>query len=191
MKRIALAVMLAVACTAALADDGRPLHLVLGTGLTFGGEKLTTVTYTNGDEQDIRSGGLFAYYAGLDLRAAPHVSFQATVGYHTDNTSYAKNGGARFSRIPVEVLGYFHVNDTIRIGGGARLVNSPHLKGKGVLSDIDTRYDNTVGVIVEGEYRFTSYFGLKLRAVSESYRPKGGGEKANGDHVGVYANFYL
>ena len=191
MKHLVIGAALALVSLTAIADDGRPLHFVLGTGLTFGGEKLANVTYTNGDTQDIRSGGLYAFYGGIDVRATPLMSFQATVGYHSDNTAAASNGSVRFSRVPIEVLGYFHVNDRIRLGGGVRLVNNPQLRGDGVASNVHTDFDNTTGIILEGEYRFVSFFGLKLRAVSESYQPTGGGPKANGDHVGFYANFYF
>ena len=191
MKKIAITAALVATSLCSHADDLRPLHFVIGTGITGGGEKLATVTYTNGDTQDIRSGGLVHYFAGVDVRAAPHVSVQATVGYHVDTSSGASNGSVRFTRVPVEVLGYFHVSDAIRLGGGVRLVNSPELVGRGVASNINESFDNTVGVVLEGEYKFTNWFGLKLRAVSESYRSKSTGLKANGDHAGVYAAFYL
>ena len=191
MKHFAIGAALALASLGAIADESRPLHFVVGTGLTFGGEKLATVSYTDGTTQDIRSGGLVALYAGVDVRATDLMSFQATLGYHADSTSTASNGSVRFSRVPLEVLGYFHVSDKIRLGGGVRLVNSPELKGDGIASGVNTKFDNTTGVILEGEYLFTPRFGLKLRAVSESYQPSGGGPKANGDHAGVYFNFYL
>ena len=191
MKHLALGTTLALASLLAHADEGRPLRFVLGTGVTFGGEKLATVTYTDGSVQDIRSGGLVAYYVGLDVRATPQVSFQATVGGHVDTSAGASNGSVRFTRVPVEVLGYYHVNDRIRLGGGLRLVNSPELKGRGVASNVGTTFDSTTGLILEGEYAFTRWFGLKLRAVSETYQASGGGAKANGDHVGAYVNFYF
>ena len=191
MKKFAIAAALVATSLCSHADDLRPLHFVIGTGITGGGEKLATVTYTNGDTQDIRSGGLVHYFAGVDVRAAPHVSVQATVGYHVDTSSGASNGSVRFTRVPIEVLGYFHVNDAIRLGGGVRLVNSPELTGSGVASNVNDSFDNTVGVVLEGEYKFTHWFGLKLRAVSESYRSRSTGIKANGDHAGLYAAFYL
>jgi hypothetical protein len=196
MKKFAIAKFvigsaLAAASLCSHAEDLRPLHFVLGTGITGGGEKLATVTYTNGDTQDIRSGGLVHYFAGVDVRAAPFLSVQATVGYHVDTSSGASNGSVRFTRVPVEVLGYFHVNDAIRLGGGVRLINSPELRGRGVASNVNESFDNSVGVVLEGEYKFTNWFGVKLRAVSESYRAKSTGIKANGDHAGVYAAFYL
>ncbi len=191
VEKLLIASVLAAASFCSHADDLRPLHFVIGTGITGGGEKLATVTYTNGDTQDIRSGGLVHYFAGVDVRAAPFLSVQATVGYHVDTSAGASNGSVRFTRVPIEVLGYFHVNDALRLGGGVRLVNSPELTGRGVASNVNDSFDNTVGVVLEGEYKFTNWFGLKLRAVSESYRSRSTGYKANGDHAGVYAAFYL
>ena len=192
MKQLILGTALALASVCSQAQDGlRPIHAVLGIGLTGGGETLANVTYTNGDDQDIRSGGLVHYYAGVDVRATPFLSFQGTLGYHVDSSAGASNGSVRFTRIPIEALGYFHVSDNLRIGGGVRLVNSPKLKGRGVASNVSDSFDNATGVIVEGEYFFTRWFGVKLRAVSESYRSKSTGIKANGDHAGVYAAFYL
>jgi hypothetical protein len=194
MKKIAIASVLALASLGCQAADGlspRPLHFVLGLGLTGGGETLANVTYTNGDDQNIRSGGLVHYYAGVDVRATQFLSFQGTVGYHVDTSAGASNGSVRFTRVPIEALAYFHVDDNIRVGGGVRLVNNPELRGKGVASNVRDTYDNATGVILEGEYLFTRWMGVKLRAVSESYKSKSTGQKANGDHAGVYVNFYL
>lgn len=190
MKRLAIAAALAATSLCSQADP-RILHLVLGGGLTYGGEKLATVTYSNGDTQDVRSGGLVDMHVGVDVRATPWTSFQATVGYHTDS-SEASNGSVRFTRVPIEVLGYFHPSNSIRIGGGVRLVQNAQLRGRGAANTIaDQNFDNTTGVVLEGEYLFTSWMGLKLRAVSETYRSRTTGIKANGDHGGLFLNFYL
>jgi hypothetical protein len=194
MKKFAIATALALTSLASQAADGlgmRPLHFVLGLGLTGGGETLANVTYTNGDDQNIRSGGLVHYYGGVDVRATPQLSFQGTIGYHVDTSAGASNGSVRFTRVPIEALAYFHVDENIRVGGGVRLVNNPELRGKGVASNVHDTYDNATGVIVEGEYLFTRWMGVKLRAVSESYKSKTTGQKANGDHAGVYVSFYL
>jgi hypothetical protein len=190
MKRLAIAAALAATSLCSQADP-RILHLVLGGGLTYGGEKLATVTYSNGDTQDVRSGGLVDMHVGLDVRATPWTSFQATLGYHTDS-SEASNGSVRFTRVPIEVLGYFHPSDSIRLGGGIRLVQNPKLRGRGAANTIaDQDFDNATGIVLEGEYLFTSWMGLKLRAVSETYRSRATGIKANGDHGGLFLNFYL
>jgi outer membrane protein W len=192
MKKIVLASLLAFAAmSSAHAQAGfRPARFVLGGGFTFGGDKLATVAFTNGQDQDIRAGGLFAIHAGVDMLINDQMSVQATVGYHSDSSS-GGNGSLRFARFPVELLGYVHLNPQVRVGGGVRLVNSPELNGSGVVSGLDVSFDNTVGGVIEGEYFFSPNFGLKLRAVSETYRVKNTGFKVNGGHVGIYGNFYF
>ena len=193
MKKVILASLLVFAAlSSAEAQTGlRPARFVLGGGFTFGGDKLATVAFTNGQDQDIRAGGLFAIHAGVDMLINDQVSVQATVGYHTDGTSAASNGSLRFSRFPVELLGYVHLNPQVRVGGGVRFVNSPELSGSGAVGGLDVSFDNTVGGIIEGEYFFSPNFGLKLRGVSETYRVRSTGFKVNGGHVGIYGNFYF
>jgi hypothetical protein len=194
MKKIVLASLLVFAAlgTAQAQSGLRPARFVLGGGFTFGGDKLATIAFTNGFNQDIRAGGLFAIHAGVDMLLSDFMSVQATIGYHTDSSS-AADGDVRFSRFPVELLAYAHLNPQVRVGGGVRFVNSPELiAGGNALNFIrSTDFDNTVGAIVEGEYFFTPNFGLKLRGVSETYRVKSTGFKVNGGHVGIYGNFYF
>lgn len=148
----------------------RPL---LGAGLTFGGDTLATTFFTDGTRSDIKAGQLLQLYGGLEYRATPVLSVQATVGYHVDNST-ASNGSVKFSRVPVELLGHFHASDKWQFGGGLRLVSGPKLSSSGAASSIGSvDFDNTIGTVIEGEYRTSSQLGFKLRYVSEKYEAKG------------------
>ncbi len=190
-KTLACAVLaLGATMTAQAADANRPIQFLVGAGLTGGGEKLATVTYTNGDTKDIRSGGLVMVYAGLDYRMGTDVSMQINAGYHVDDTS-ADNGSLKFRRYPVEVLGYYHVNDQFRLGGGVRFVNSPKITSSGVVSGVDVEFDNTTGIVIEGEYFFSPNFAVKVRGVKEDYTVKGADTSVSGNHFGVAGTFYF
>lgn len=168
----------------------RPL---LGVGLTFGGDTLATAFFTNGNQTDIKAGQLLQLHGGLEYRATPLLSLQATVGYHVHNSS-ASNGSLRFSRIPVELLGHFHASDAWQFGGGLRLVSNARLAGSGAASSVQTvDFDNTTGLVVEGEYRTSSKLGFKLRYVSEKYETKAplSGVTVDGSHIGLLMNWYL
>src|SRR5690606_23263342 len=106
--------------------ETRPLRFLAGGGLTFGGDKLATAVYEDGTEIDIDAGGTIALHVGVDYRFAPQFSVQGTVGYHVDGAS-ARNGDLRFERVPVELLGYYHVNEQLRVGGGIRFVTNAAL----------------------------------------------------------------
>jgi hypothetical protein len=164
---------------------------VFGIGLTTGGDTLASVVFTDGSTQDIKAGGLVHVFGGVEFRASQTVTMQLNVGYQIDDTGGASNGSLRFSRYPIEALAHVQLNPNFRLGGGARFVNNPKVAGSGVLSGINLEFDNTVGAVFEGEYLVTPNIGLKLRAVSEKYKPVGGGPSADGNHVGFYFSWYL
>ena len=194
MKKIALVLALAIASlnlahaqSVALEPQ---LRFLLGGGLTFGGDKLITVEYENGVDMDVRAGGMLAFNTGVDYRINDAFSMQATVGYHVDNTS-ATNADARFTRMPVEVLAYYHLSPQWRVGAGARYVSKPKLKISGVIGNGDVTFDNTMGGVVEAEYLLGQHFGFKLRYVRETYEKKPFSDKIDGSHVGILANYYF
>jgi opacity protein-like surface antigen len=192
MKKFIACAVIALACVNAAhaADESRGFYPLLGGGLTFGGEKLVTVDFTNGDSTDVRSGGLVQFYGGLEYRFNETFSVQGTIGYHVDNTS-AENGSVRFSRYPLELIAHAHVADKFRLGAGVRFVNNPKLSGSGFASNVDTDFKDTTGFLVEGEYMFTPHVGFKVRGVSEQYKTKRTGEKADGDHIGLFGTYYF
>lgn len=169
----------------------KPIDIVLGLGLTFGGDTLFSATYTDGSSDSISAGGGLLIYGGFDYHFNDTVSFQSTLGYHFDTTKQASNGSVTFSRIPLELLAYYHVNDVFRLGGGMRIVNSAKLKGDGIAGNVNYSFENTTGLVIESEYKFGPTFGLKLRHVRESYRPLGGTGTFNGNHFGILASLYL
>ncbi|NHZ37364.1 outer membrane beta-barrel protein [Massilia sp. CCM 8692] len=201
MKKIAFVIAVAIASLSSAqaqtqAPAANPLRFVVGAGLTAGGDKLATAEYANGGSIDVRAGGMIAFLAGVDYRVNQQFSFQGTVGFHVDQAS-AKNGDVTFKRFPIEVLGYFHPSDKMRIGGGVRYVSSPKLNGDGFGAGVYQEFDNTVGAVLEGEYFFSPNVGLKLRYVKEEYesnyaiRGRTYTEKTKGDHVGIFGNFYF
>ena len=174
-----------------VAKPEKPLHIVLGGGATSGGDTLATFAYTDGSTDTLKAGSGLLFHAGLDYRLSDRASLQGTLGYHFDSTKYAKNGSATFSRIPLDLLAYYHVSDAFRIGGGPRMVFGSKLKGSGVVSGINSSFDNTIGVVIEGEYRVIPMLGIKIRHVTEKYRQSGSPTDFDGSHFGILVNFYL
>jgi len=164
---------------------------LIGAGLTWGGDELARVIYTDGSTDHITAGGEVHMYAGLEYRLDPAVSLQATLGLHLDSARSASNAGLSFSRVPLELLVYRHVDEHLRFGAGLRLVSGARLKGTGLFGGIDRRYGSTLGLVLEAEYLFDHTIGIKLRHVSESYQETFGGPRYSGDHWGLMANFYF
>jgi hypothetical protein len=186
----ALALLTATSAFAQQAPSEKPLSFVAGFGITVGGDKLATAQYTNGTSQKITAGGIFQFHGGAEYRINPEFSVQGTVGYHADSTS-GTNGSITFSRIPVELIGYFHSNDQWRVGAGARFVNNIELSSSGVASGINDKYDNAVGGVFEVEYFTSKKFGLKVRYVKETYKSTVYNYEVDASHVGFFGNFYF
>jgi hypothetical protein len=170
----------AVALPAAAADGWRP---VIGTTLTGGGETLATVSYTDGTTQKVRSGGLIQLFGGIEYQAADF-AVQATLGYHVDDTS-ARNGSVRFSRMPIELLGFWRASERVRLGGGARIATSPEVSSSGAASSVgDATFDSKLGLVLQGEYMvWSDRASVLMRYVAEDYGV--GRNKISGNHVGV------
>ncbi len=186
-----------------------PFRWVLGAGITGGGDKLTSVQYTDGKSTNITAGGGLQLLAGGDYRFNEQFSAQATVGYHIHFTPDASNGEASFDRIPVELLAYYHANQQWRIGGGVRFVSSAKLNASGAAStQFDSQsYQNATSGVVEAEYFVNPHFGVKLRGVKETYKDKNKSatyspitkkytinnftNSYSGDHIGIFGNYYF
>lgn len=169
----------------------RPL---VGMGFTFGGDTVARVSYSNGDSEKVRAGGLIAFNTGLELQFSPLVSVQTIVGYHVDGVS-ASNGDVKFDRFPAEVLGHFRLTDTFRVGGGARYSMRPRARSSGAAAGTvpDEDFKNALGAVIEGEFTLGRNLGIKLRYVSEKFQSKTfpGAPDLKGNHAGIYLVGYF
>ena len=169
----------------------KQLRYLLGMGYTAGGDKLATATYTDGSSDSISAGSGLILYGGMDYRVKDTVSIQGSLGYHFDSTKAAQNGEVMFRRIPLEFLVSYQVRNAIRVGGGARMVFSPKVKGSGIASSLNDSFSNTVGLVIEAEYLVTPRFGIKVRHVSEKYKLKNSTVSLDGSHFGLLTSFYF
>lgn len=190
MKKTILGALALAAAAAAQAND---VTGFVGMAITGGGDTLVHVTYTNGDTQDIKSGGLVDLKGGFEYRqSGSPFALQGSIGYHVDRTA-ANNGNVRFERYPLELLGFYSVTESFRIGGGLRYALDPRVRSSGVASSSVGNADMSAsaGAVLEGEYLFTPHFGLSLRAVSEKYKFDGSNVKVDGNHIGVRFSYYF
>lgn len=64
------------------------------------------------------------------------------------------------------------------------------MDSSGTAAGIETKFDNTVGGVLEAEYFWTPSLGMKMRYVNETSKADGYRDvKAN--HVGISANYYF
>jgi hypothetical protein len=187
---------------AAAPTGARPVRFVISGGLTGGGDTIAKIEYTNGDTSKITGGGLVQLGAGVQIHPAKiPVTVLATLNYHVNNAT-AKNGDARFDRMPVEVLAVYHLNDQWRIGGGWRHTMNPRFKADfDDQPSVTVKYKDADSLVFQVGYGSERFWG-GLRYVNESYKAKSVSvgsrnnlridvSKDDGSHIGLigYAAF--
>jgi len=147
----------------------RNFYFALFGGLTGGGDKLAEVVYSNGDREAIRAGGLAHLAAGVVWQPTQTpVSLQATIGWHADSIN-ARNGDVKFTRLPFEVLGYWHGAPNLRLGGGARFVRDARLESDvGGFTDT-VKFKDSTGYVLEAGLRLGPRGWVNLRYTDEEY----------------------
>lgn len=173
----------------AQAPAATPMRFLGGLGLSAGGDELATAEYTNGSSQDIKAGGGFYFTAGADYRLSEQFSLQGTLNFHVDDTN-ARNGSIKFQRFPIELLGYYHINEQWRIGAGVRYLSGAKLSSSGAAAGLHAKFDSTVSGVAEVEYFWAPNFGMKMRYVSEKLEAPRIRE-VNANHFGISGNFYF
>jgi opacity protein-like surface antigen len=166
-----------------------PMRVTLGFSAVAGGDDLATAIRENGDTDNLKAGEGVTFSAGVDYRVNPAFSLLGTVGYHSNRIS-ADNGKLEFTRIPVELLAFYHVNANWRIGGGLRYVSKPTIKGSGVASMADIELDNTTSGVLEAEYLYGRNWGFQARYVHERLKLEGY-QDANADQYGLGVRYYF
>jgi len=152
---VGAALAIGAACSAQADDTGSSFSFLIGQGLTYGGDSLIKVPFTDGSARVFKAGGLAQFYGGGEYRLGDKFALQATIGYHINYAKASSDGSVRFTRVPVDLLALYSLTDNIRVGGGAQFVSHPELKGSGLARNVSQTYDSTVGAVVEGEYLVT------------------------------------
>lgn len=199
MKKFALASALAIASLGAAQAQAfvpvedlasKPLRFVFGAGLTLGGDKIATAFYDDDTELNIKAGDSIQLMVGADYRFNPQFSMQGTIGYHVDQ-SRARNGHMRFDRVPLELLGYYHVSEKVRVGAGLRYVTNVAFSSSGASDVGDFDFTDSTGAVAEIEYAYSPRVGFKLRYANDKFEEKISRIPVKGDHVGLFVNVYF
>ena len=93
---------------------GTPHHFgwVIEGTIEAGGEELFTVVFTDGDEQTVHAGqgGTISFGAELRPRRMPNLGVRGMIGYKFVTTA-AENANITFTRIPVEVVASYYLQN--------------------------------------------------------------------------------
>jgi hypothetical protein len=201
MKHLIAPLALAAALAPSLAHAGlgtdNPIHPLVGIAITGGGDKLSSIEYTNGTTQSVTAGGLVQFYGGAEFhQAGSPIGFQATIGYHVDQAS-ARNGDQKFERFPLEGIALFSATPKFRFGLGARYALDAKFSSDGAGYVGNGKFKSQLGGLVLGEWLITPSMGVQVRFVSEKFKLKGVAADGSNDvtvdgtHGGVGFNYYF
>lgn len=191
---------MAMASPVASAEPSQFQPFLVG-GLTFGGDRLATAVFTNGESENIDAGELIQIGGGL-LWNLPDslVSVGLSLNYHTDSST-AENGEVEFTRYPIELLAHYRFAQDWRVGGGLRYVVSPEFEGHiDFVTNETVKFDNALGLVLELGYAVTENFRVNARYVREEYDLKSrtvngfdqsiaGVPSVDGSHFGINASY--
>ncbi|MEK9802138.1 MAG: hypothetical protein VW475_01885 [Curvibacter sp.] len=192
---------LALACTVVAAQADAPRVRLFGSvGYGFGGDALVSGNWTDGTPWDLKAGQGTVLALGGDLRLTDSFSIQGSAGYHRNSVD-GTNGNVVFTRVPVELLGFYALTDQVRLGLGARKSQSAKVQGGGVAASVSEPYESTAGAVAEVQYLFSApsrserspLFGVYLRYVKESFKAKSASwddQKRDGSHMALGLMFY-
>jgi len=146
-------------------------HVMMNAGITYGGDTIGTVKFTDGSTKNLKAGALLQFgLGGLYQFEDKPLALMLSANYHFDTVN-AKNGSASFDRFPIEALAYYTGKERFRFGGGLRIVNGAELSSDIGGSDKYT-FDTTKGLVAEIGYQLDSHGWLNFRFVSEKYQAK-------------------
>ena len=182
--------------SAAFAQES-PWQYMGGIQVSGGGDHLFYGKYSDGTKVDVTAGGGLLVNFGVNHKFNSSLNLQTTLGIHTDGT-LATNGNASFTRFPLEVMGFYQLNDQYRIGAGVRKSLAAKLSTSGVATyQPSAEFNASVGQVIELHYllgkpkkKSDAKTAVNFRYVNESFKEKNYGIKVKGNHVGIGVVFY-
>lgn len=140
---------------------------VLEGGIAFGGDKVVDITFTDGSGQTLTAGqgGHIAFGGQYRLPSVPRLAIGATAGIKFV-TNASENASIGITRIPVEVIGRWSLEQDWYVGAG--IVNHASVKVKGDGFFPDEELDASLGTKLELGWRWlsVSYTAMDYTATS-------------------------
>src|SRR5690349_15707030 len=173
MKRYLCAALLAASLGAvapARAQDlGKRGGLLMNLDLDFGGDDLATVSFDDGDSQDVKAGQGIGFGVGGWVRPVDTVPFelQAFLGYKYVTTA-ASNADIKVTRTTLNLNAVYRFENGFYVGGGLVRHMSPKLDGDGFFEDIE--FDDATGFNAEIGWKWIALHFTDLDYESDLYQ---------------------
>jgi len=161
--------IIALGTTPALAEWKGVAHV----GYEFGGDKILDVQYSDGSSSTINAGDGIVFAGGASYVVSPEVTVQTTLGWKYQTIQQATNGGADFTRFPLDVIAQYSQSN-LRLGAGITYHLSPSLSTSGAASTYSPSrsFDDAMGTVFQFDYTTESGFIWGLRYTDLTYKDK-------------------
>lgn len=182
MKKLASAALLGVmtvcGAVAQAADTGKRGGFLAQMDLDFGGDDIATLSFTDGDTQDVKAGQGIGIGIGGWFRPVASVPFelQGALGYKVVFTA-AENADIKMTRSTLQLNGIYRFANDWYAGAGFVQHMSPELDGDGFFEDVE--FDDANGFNVEVGWRWVALHYTKMEYSSPGF------EDVDASNVGI------
>lgn len=160
---------LALISAPALAEWKGVIHI----GYEFGGDRVLDVKYDDGSSSTIDAGEGIVFSGGAAYVVSPEIAIQTTLGWKYQTIQQATNGGADFTRFPLDVIAQYS-KSKLRLGAGITYHLSPTLSTSGAASTYSPSrsFDDALGTVFQFDYMTESGYIWGLRYTELTYKDK-------------------
>lgn len=180
-RRLLSAVALVVAAAVPVASRAVDVRPMLKAGYDVGGDTVVTAVFTDGSTKSIKANEGFYFGGGASILSdSKDIETEVSLSYKFASIN-ASNGSIDWTRFPLDVLVFYRLPQ-FRLGGGLTYHLSPKLSGSGPAGNINTKFDDSLGYVLQADYLLQKIT-LGLRYTSLEY--KVGGASVKSDGVGI------
>jgi hypothetical protein len=148
---------------------------IIKAGFEFGGDTVVTVGVTGSSGSSTRSvkanQGVFFGGGVSFLTDSKNLEVEVSLAYKFF-TIAAQNGHLDWSVLPLDALVFYRM-PSVRLGGGATYHLSPTLSGSGAASDLNAKYGDALGLVLQADYVLKNRFNFGVRYTNVSYKVNG------------------
>ena len=164
--------MFAVAAMTPLGSHAAEVRPLIKAGFNFGGETVVSVSVSGaagGSTKSIRANeGIFVGGGASILMDSKAFEVEVSASYKY-STIAAQNGDIDWTVVPLDALVFYRLS-AFRLGGGLTYHLSPTLKGSGAASDLNAKYDDALGFVLQADYALGNKFNFGLRYTNVGYK---------------------
>jgi len=166
--------MLAIAVMTPLRSHAAEVRPLIKAGFNFGGETVVSVSVSGaagGSTKSIRANeGIFVGGGASILMDSKAFEVEVSASYKFA-TIGAQNGHIDWTVVPLDALVFYRL-PYFRLGGGLTYHLGPTLKGSAELSDLNAKYNDALGFVLQADYALGDQFNFGLRYTSVDYKAK-------------------